>query len=359
MKRLESVSVWQLFQHPTKALRRWWRKPSVKSEFIERGFFVMIAVICGYIIASTNIVTTIVQVVTRSNMAQTAIQQQAVTITPTTTESSSHQQFSSTPSWSQDFRTKNSGVPDPKYWNTLVGPALNSNNEQQYYSNNPENLRVENGALRFIATNSSQLSGYKYGSARLETEGKMSFLYGRFDITAKLPKGVGTWPALWLLPADHTYASLSPEGNPKHYKNGGEIDIIEAVGSDQNTNYGIAHTVSDVLLRSDGTGSYAKVSVPNSTEKFHTYSLLWTPTSLTFEVDAVAYYTYTRQKGSDYQTWPFDQPFYLIANLAIGGTWGAMDKSRFASGIDDSALPASFDIQSIMYYAYIGSTAVE
>jgi beta-glucanase (GH16 family) len=275
------------------------------------------------------------------------------------TQTSGSQIFATQPSWSQDYTNMNSGVPDSKYWNALVGPAENSNHEQQYYTSNVENLRVENGALRLIATNSAQPRGYEYGSARLETQGKISFLYGRFDISAKLPSGHGTWPAVWLLPANNTYSSLSPASDLKRYKNGGEIDIIEGVGSQPNVNYGVAHTVSDLILRANGTGSHGTVKVVNSTTEFHTYSLLWTPTSLAFAVDDVVFYTYSRQIGADYKTWPFDQPFYMIANLAIGGSWGGADKSRFADGIDSSALPASLDIRSINYYPYVGSTTVE
>lgn len=358
MKHVELASVKRVLRQPVAALKRWWQKPGRRAEFIERGFFVLIALLCGFIIANTHIVSAVIDFFTPDPAAPTSTQQ-SVGVSMTPTHSSGSRLFASQPSWVQDFSYSTSGMPDSKYWNVLVGPALNSNKEQQYYTDNAANVRIEDGALRLIATNSTHPGGYRYGSARLETEGKISFLYGRFDIVTKLPSGVGTWPAVWLLPANNTYASHGSNSDLMRHKNGGEIDIIEAVGFEPNMNYAVAHTASDLLLRQDGTGSHRKVHVPHSATEFHTYSLLWTPTSLTFEVDGIAYYTYRRQSGADYKTWPFDQPFYLIANLAIGGTWGGMDKSRFPSGIDNAALPTSLDIKSIKYYPYVGSTAIE
>lgn len=263
--------------------------------------------------------------------------------------------FSTKPSWSQNFATQTSGTIDPSFWNVLVGPAENSNNEQQYYSDSATNLKIENGALRLIGTHQPQPNNYKYGSARLETQGKKDFLYGRFDITAKLPAGSGTWPAVWLLPANEIYAKKSANNDPLRYKNGGEIDILEAVGFEPNVVYGVAHTASDVSLHPDGTGSFGAVKVPTSQTDYNTYTLLWTPTSLSFAVNGVVFYTYSRPAASSYVNWPFDQPFYMIANLALGGSWGGLDTAHYpGNGINDSALPASLDIKSIYYYSYIG-----
>ena len=100
------------------------------------------------------------------------------------------------------------------------------------------------------------------------------------------------------------------------------------------------------------------MAVPGNYTSYNVYSLLWTPTSLTFEVNNKPFYTYTKNPGANYTTWPFDQPFYLIMNLALGGSWGGMDTAAFpGNGIDNSALPASLDIQSVYYYPYVGNTA--
>lgn len=275
--------------------------------------------------------------------------------TPVAVRAQDNPLFAKNPSWSEDFTTQTSEALNPKYWNILEGPALNSNREQQYYSSSETNLKTENGILKLIATHQPQPMGYQYASARLETEGKKEFLYGRLDVTAKLPRGTGTWPAIWLLPANNVYADKSPENNVLRYKNGGEIDIMEAVGHKPNLIYGVAHTASDIQKRPDGTGSNASIVVPNSADTFNKYSLLWTPDKLTFAVNDKPFFSHSRPKNADYTTWPYDQPFFLIINLAMGGVWGGMDRAKFPeNGIDNSALPASFEIDSIDYYPYIG-----
>jgi beta-glucanase (GH16 family) len=262
--------------------------------------------------------------------------------------------FTKQPAWAQDFKSKTTSL-DNNTWTALVGTIDNNNREQQYYTDSASNLRIEDGALKLIGSYNPNATSNKYQSARLETQQKKTFLYGRLDITAKLPKGSGTWPAIWLLPANNTYENMSPANTPDRYKNGGEIDVMEAVGFQPTVVYGVAHTLSDTTLHPDGTGSYNTISVPNNAASFNRYTLLWTPSSLTFEVNDTPYYTYTKQANADYKTWPFDQPFYMIINLALGGTWGGMDTEHFpGNGIDNKALPSSLDIQSIYYYPYVG-----
>lgn len=330
-------------------------KPNLRSALARRSAFLVVSALCGLVIAGSHIIP---KLTNRNSLPATTVatQQKATASKSADTPAQDNPLFATTPSWSQNFAGQTSGQPDPRYWNTLVGPAENSNKEQQYYSANSANVRIEDGALRLIATHQAEPDGYNYGSARLETEGKQAFLYGRIDITAKLPSGVGTWPAIWLLPDNNIYADKSPTSNTLRYKNGGEIDILEAVGFQPDIIYGIAHTVSDLSRHPDGTGSYSAVNVPNSSTTFNKYTLLWTPTSMTFAVNDKSYYTYTRASGADYTSWPFDQPFYLIANLAMGGSWGGMDTAHYpGNGIDNSALPASLDIRSIYYYPYTGS----
>ncbi|USN96986.1 MAG: glycoside hydrolase family 16 protein [Candidatus Nomurabacteria bacterium] len=324
------------------------RKLKVKKTLANTGVFVIMVTICSLLFAYPYIIRTLI----KEKMPNVVASVDSNLSTP----AQYNPLFATKPSWFQNFANKTSGFPDPKYWNVLVGPAENSNNEQQYYTDSFANLRIENGTLRLIASHDSQPSGYQYGSARLETQGKQSFLYGRIDITAKLPSGVGTWPAIWLLPANDKYAKRSPINNTARYKNGGEIDIVEAVGFKPDIIYGVVHTASDANRHPDGTGSFGTIKVPDDSASFNLYSLLWTPTSVTFAVNNTPYYTYTRTKKADYTTWPFDQPFYLIVNLAMGGTWGGMDTAHYpGNGIDNSALPASLDIGSIYYYPYVGS----
>lgn len=263
--------------------------------------------------------------------------------------------FASSPSWYEDFDSSKQTV-NTKDWNILVGPAQNSNNEQQYYTDSSTNLIVKDGTLQIIATRQDMPEGYKYSSARLESAGKKDLLYGRIDVVAKLPAGTGTWPAIWMLPANDVYAQKGSMSRAPSYKNGGEIDIMEAIGQQPNRIYGVAHSVSDSWQRSGGTGSHNLIYVPNSTTAYNKYSLLWTPDELIFEVNDKPYFSYKKKAGADYTTWPFDQPFYLIINLAMGGSWGGMDKINFpGNGIDNRALPAKFEIDSIDYYPYVGT----
>lgn len=351
------ISIQKLFT-PNGSMSRIVRTVSgtLVTPLIKYSELLLFSALFGLIIAHLHITPT---VISDAPSVATAQSTQETNLYPNSYPAQNNPMFTTHPTWSQDFTKQLSNIPNPEYWNVLVGPAQNSNNEQQYYTSDYANIAVENGSLRLTATNTPQANNYSYGSARIETQGKKSYLYGRIDITAKMPTGTGTWPAVWMLPANSKYADNAPENDLLRYKSGGEIDIIEAVGFYPNTVYGVAHTASDLALRSDGTGSHGVTNVPRSGSTFNKYSLLWTPTSLIFLVNDQQYYTYERKDGADYTTWPFDQPFYLIANLAIGGSWGGMDKSRFENGIDNSALPASLYIQSIYYYPYVGPADIQ
>jgi beta-glucanase (GH16 family) len=260
--------------------------------------------------------------------------------------------FSIYPTWSQDFTKYGSDKLDSTYWNINSGPAQNSNSEEQYYTDNASNLFIREGALTLTATHEKQPDNYEYASARVDTEGKQTFLYGRIDVTAKLPIGVGTWPAVWFLPANNKYQNLSPASDVMRYLNGGEIDLIEAVGFNPNVEYGVVHT-QNTRYNQYGVGAFNEIKIENNHINYNTYSLLWTPTDITFAVNGVPFFTYNKTNGADYRTWPFDQPFYLIINLAMGGIWGGQDKAEFpGNGIDNNALPASMSIQTIYYYPY-------
>lgn len=262
-------------------------------------------------------------------------------------------QFSTYPTWAQDF-AKGSGQPDSRYWNISHGAPQNDNQEAQYYTASPDNVHIGNGSLSLIATHKQQPDGYQYASARVDTENKLSVLYGRIDVTAKLPSGTGTWPAIWLLPASNKYEQYGSSSDQLRYVNGGEMDMAEAVGFNPNIVYGVVHTRSD-LKNPDRIGDFNQVTVPGNDTGYVRYTVLWTPDSITYEVNNTPYFTYTKTPNADYTTWPFDQPFYLIFNLALGGSWGGQDTADFpGNGINNAALPASLDIKSVYYYPYIG-----
>jgi beta-glucanase (GH16 family) len=265
-----------------------------------------------------------------------------------------NEQFSTYPTWAQNFANAH-GQPDPRYWNIFQGEPPNDNKEAQYYTASPANVHIDHGVLSLVATHEKQPNGYQYASARIDTENKLSFLYGRMDVTAKLPSGIGTWPAVWFLPSNTKYKEMSPASDPVSYVNGGEMDMMEAVGFNPDIVYGVVHTRTD-LKNPDRIGAFNQIEVGGNDRNYNLYTILWTPTSITYEVNNTPYFTYTKSPGADYTTWPFDQPFHMIMNLAMGGNWGGEDIENFpGNGIDNSALPASLDIKSIYYYPYIGS----
>jgi len=260
--------------------------------------------------------------------------------------------FAQCPSFFQDFANQASGPLSTQDFNFYTGnPGVNQ--EAELYTSDSQNVRIEKGNLVLEALNNPQ-QGYKYTSARIDTNGKEDFQYGKLVIRATLPDGVGSWPAIWMLPSEQKYASLSPATDFTRYLNDGEIDIAESVGAQPHVVDGIAHSLA---YPPDGPnrGYYSQVTVPDNDRVFHNYELDWTPTNLTFKVDGQAFFSINKQPGADYHSWPYDQPFYLVMNLALGGTWGGIDKSQFPpDGVDRNSLPESMNIQSINYYPYIG-----
>jgi beta-glucanase (GH16 family) len=220
------------------------------------------------------------------------------------------------------------------------------NNEAQRYTNSSKNIRVEDGRLALIALN-EQKDGFSYTSARIDTRGKEDFLYGRLVVRATLPRAVGTWPAIWMLPSESRYAKLSPASDYRRHLNDGEIDIAESIGTYPNLIYAVTHARSYTRQGVDHT-YFDTIKVPGSHVDYHDYSVDWTPTKITMSVDGKPYFSYKKAPGADYRSWPFDQPFYLVINLALGGNWAGK------KGIDNSALPATMQIESIRYYSYTG-----
>lgn len=261
--------------------------------------------------------------------------------------------FAACPSFYVDYSARKKGILDTRLFNAYVGAPV-ANNEVQYYSNNPANVRIENGSLVLEARNDLQ-QGYRYTSARIDTKGKEDFLYGRIVVRATLPSSIGTWPAIWLLPSEPKYAKLSPASDTTSYLNDGEVDIAESIGTEPNVVYGVAHSLA---YTNDGVDRtyFNTVTVPNNNNDFHDYSLDWTPDKLTLKIDGKEYFSIDKKSGADYHSWPYDQPFYLTMNLALGGNWAGKDLADFPiDGVDSTKLPASLKVQSLMYYSYTGA----
>ena len=199
--------------------------------------------------------------------------------------------------------------------------GVGGNNEPQYYTaSRTENARQENGNL-IIEAKKNDL-GYDWTSARLTTQGKTSFLYGKIEYRAKVPAGRGTWAAGWLL-GDEYRDELS-------WPYCGEIDVLECVGYEINDttgaglNHATCHTRAYYFKQGNQIGS--EIELDSMDTKFHTYAVEWFPNEIKGYLDGVHYYTYN--KNANELEWPFNKAQNIIINLAVGGGWGG------AKGID-------------------------
>jgi len=205
--------------------------------------------------------------------------------------------------WSDEFNI--AGSPDPSKWNYDIGTGSGGwgNNELQYYTSRQGNVYVSNGTMKIVAKKES-FGGSNYTSARLLTRDKFSFKYGKVEARAKLPAGVGTWPAIWMLGAN-----IGTVGWPAC----GEIDIMEHKGSQLNKIYGTIHYPGF----SGGNAVGGTTSISNATTDFHVYSVEWSETAIRFFVDGVSYFTVANNSSI-----PFNHNFFLLLNVAMGGNFG-------------------------------------
>ncbi len=232
--------------------------------------------------------------------------------------------------WSDEF--DKDGLPDSARWSYDVGGGGWGNNELQYYTyKRLENARIENGKLIIEARKESYL-GSNYTSARLVSKYKGDWLYGNVEVRAKIPGGIGTWAAIWMLPTDWIYGSW-----PKS----GEIDIMEHVGYDEGNIHATIHT--EAYNHTLGTQKGGTMMVNDALDTFHVYKAKWSPEKIEFYVDDTRYFTFNNEH-TGYTTWPFDKRFHLLLNLAVGGNWGG------AQGVDPSAFPARMEIDYVRIY---------
>lgn len=238
--------------------------------------------------------------------------------------------------WADEFETP--GAPDPTRWGYDTGRNRDGwyNNELQYYAaDRPENARVEDGRLVIEARRerlegAADFGGQDYTSARLVSAGKGDWTYGFVSVRANLPCGLGSWPAIWMLP--------SQGGWPL----GGEIDIMEHVGHEPTTIYGTTHTARyNHVLKTESGGS---IQVPDACGAFHDYQVRWTPQIVEFLVDGTAYHAFNNDGTGERESWPFDHPFHLILNIAVGGDWGG------AQGVDPSIFPIRMEVEYARVY---------
>jgi beta-glucanase (GH16 family) len=237
--------------------------------------------------------------------------------------------------WADEFN--HAGTPDSTKWTYELGdncPDLCGwgNNEAQFYTRDPENVRVENGRL-IIEARKNSVGGRAYTSGRLVTKMKGDWRYGRIEVKAKLPSGKGTWPAIWMLSTDWKYGGW-PES--------GEIDIMEHVGYDPGVIHGTIHTQFYNQVQDPQKGN--KIVISDTHEEFHVYAIHWTADKIEFFVDDKRYHVVNKGVDDTFTKWPFDQRFHLILNVAVGGNWGG------AKGIDDAIWPQRMEVEWVRVY---------
>lgn len=243
--------------------------------------------------------------------------------------------------WSEEFNY--TGLPDSTKWSYERGFVRN--NEKQFYTlGRKENAFVHDGVLEIKSIkedypNTFYKAGSEiwntrdsvahYTSASINTQGKASWKYGRIEVRAKLPKGLGVWPAIWMLGANIDQVN---------WPLCGEIDIMEFVGHDSSAVYGTIHYAAGNGHKSSG----GKVEVVQPYNDFHVYSLEWDKKEMKFFFDKKLYHTFIPDSTKQYGNNAFHKPFYLLLNLALGGDWGKY--------IQDDNLPQSFLVDYVRIY---------
>lgn len=242
--------------------------------------------------------------------------------------------------WSDEFNSP--GLPNSKKW--AYDTERNSvgwwNGERQYYSSGRlENSRVQDGKLIIEArrerlSTATDFGGQDYTSARLITRGLTSWTYGFWEIRAKLPCGLGTWPAIWLL------------GTGGRWPDDGEIDIMEQKGTSAGEKSQVLGTVHTKAYNwSGGTLGVAKgasTALPNACSAFNNYQMRWDADRIVIGVNGVEYFTYLNPNNGDRTQWPFNAAQYLILNLAMGGDLGG--------AIDNAQLPEQMEVEYVRVY---------
>ncbi len=248
-------------------------------------------------------------------------------------------------SWNDEFNSDNINGAN---WTHEIWSPYHVNNELQAYTDRPDNSFIENGHLVIRALNEN-FNSAEYTSARLTSSGKGEWQYGRCDIRAKIPLGQGTWPAIWMLGSN-----IGSVGWPSC----GEIDIMEHVNNNLIVHSSI-HTNAcfHALAGYPGACPDYNISCPGgcpdalpntywkdlpNVDDWHVYGMIWTADYLTFTIDNAPWMTVSRPIIPGDDMWPFDQEFFFILNLAIGGDW--------PGNPDDSIFPVSLEIDYVRVY---------
>ena len=222
--------------------------------------------------------------------------------------------------WSDEFDVD--GAPDSSKWGYDLGTGTDGwgNQEVQSYTNAAANSSVSGGTLKINLIK----SGSTYTSARLKSENKFEFTYGKVEVRAKLPVGGGTWPAIWML--GENYATNT-------WPSCGEIDIMEHKGNQPNVIYGTLHYPGN----SGGNGNGNNTTIANASSEFHIYKTVWSPTSIQIFVDDVLFHSVANSSSL-----PFNSDFFMILNVAMGGTFGG--------AVDPAFTQSSMEVDYVRVY---------
>jgi beta-glucanase (GH16 family) len=212
--------------------------------------------------------------------------------------------------WSDEFNQPDGSAPDPAKWGYDTGGNGWGNQELEYYTSRTNNARIEDGKL-VIEARQENFDGKNITSARLLTRGKGSWTYGRFEARMKIPRGQGVWPAFWLLSTN-----ISTIGWPGC----GEIDIMENIGKEPGTVHGTVHGPG----YSGDHGIGGPMTLPGGAavaDDFHVFAVECAPESIVWFMDGRQYFSLTPAQLPEKTRWVFNQPKFLLLNLAIGGAW--------------------------------------
>ena len=212
--------------------------------------------------------------------------------------------------WSDEFNQPDGSAPNPANWGYETGGNGWGNRELEYYTVRTNNARIEDGKL-VIEAQRENFAGKDYTSARLLTRGKWSWTYGRFEARIKIPRGQGIWPAFWLLGTN-----VSSVGWPVC----GEIDIMENIGKEPGKVHGTVHGPG----YSGDNGIGKPVTLPGGAavaDAFHVFAVDCEPDRITWFLDGKPYFAITPASLPENTRWVFNQPKFLLLNLAVGGAW--------------------------------------
>lgn len=235
--------------------------------------------------------------------------------------------------WADEFEET---TIDRSVWSFDFGPA---NDNVHYFTDRIENVNIVDGKLRIIAQK-EPYQGFNYTSALLKTQNAIAWKYGRIEARIKLPGSNGFVPAFWMLPEDQNYG---------YWPLSGEIDILEHPTNEIDKIYGTVHTGAYNSFTGSGPRGNT-ITIPDAETEFHIYAIEWSPDKIGFYVDDQKYFTFTNEE-TGYEEWPFDQPFYIILSMGVGGGWvGDPDAS--------SIFPAIMEVDYVRVYQILNDVLI-